>query len=61
MVASEQIMMQVKLAGGEVKGKPSRRKKKDDSYGELLEQRQRHKDMDAEFSRDPTQFVNKPL
>ena len=61
MVASEQIRMQVKLAGGEVKDKPSRRKTKSDSYGELLEQRQRFKDMDAEFSRDAEQFVNKPL
>ena len=61
MVASEEIRMKVKLAGGEVKDKPSRRKTKNDSYGELLEQRQRFKDMDAEFSRDAEQFVNKPL
>ena len=61
MVASEEIRMKVKLAGGEVKVKPSRWKTKKDSYGELLEQRQRFKDMDAEFSRDAEQFVNKPL
>jgi hypothetical protein len=59
MVASEQVKMRVRLAGGEVKEKPSRRKTKNDSYGELLEQRQRFKGMDAEFSKDPEQFMNK--
>lgn len=62
LVASEQITLQARLAGAKIDDKPSRRRSSTkDEYGEILERRRRMKELDAEFSKDISKFLNKPL
>jgi hypothetical protein len=56
LIATEQIKMQVKLAGGEIKDRRPRRaiKSKDkDPYGEILERNKRMKEMTEKIKTDP--------
>jgi hypothetical protein len=46
-------MVRARLAGAKIDDQPSRRKTKDDAYGEILDRRKRFKEMDEEFSRNP--------
>jgi hypothetical protein len=63
MVATEQIKLQARLAGAEVKDGPRRRRKGEDPYGDMLARRQKMKALGAEFQKDPAYFKKymKPL
>lgn len=60
-VAEEQIKFQARLAGTKVEDRPRRARQSDDPYGEMLKRREMMRQMDAEFRKNPEQFLNKPL
>lgn len=61
LIAEEQTLFQARLAGADVKARPRKARKGQDHYGEILEQRERMKQMDEEFRKHPEEFLNKPL
>ncbi len=64
MVATEQIKMQARLAGAEVKDSPRRKGRKgDDPYGKVLAKRKEMQALDSEFRSNPASFerYTKPL